>query len=104
MPAKDRCAATYGRCEGAAARCVRVAGHDGNHAAVTAAGNIRGRVSWLAAPSPLDCATVGTNHSRDRVDVWHGAPDPLRVCGYHASRDDSMRQIYAAKSDRTPVR
>lgn len=26
----------------------------------------------------------GTNHSADRVDVYHGQPKPITVCGFHA--------------------
>lgn len=37
------------------------------------------------------------NHSADLIEVWHGAPTPLSVCGYHASRADVMRHVYAAK-------
>lgn len=25
------------------------------------------------------------NHSRDKVTVYHGAPEPTVLCGYHAS-------------------
>lgn len=35
-----------------------------------------------------DCAFTAagmTNHSDDRVLVWHGSPLPLVLCGYHAS-------------------
>ncbi|MFY1620062.1 hypothetical protein [Micromonospora sp. WMMD736] len=32
------------------------------------------------------CAfTSVSHHSRDRVRVYHGKPDPVVLCGYHAS-------------------
>ena len=37
----------------------------------------------------------GDYHSDDMLDVYHGAVEPVRVCGYHASRPDIMRKVYA---------
>lgn len=31
------------------------------------------------------CEFPGTNHSKDLVEVWHGATEPIVLCGYHAS-------------------
>ena len=37
----------------------------------------------------MPCQHPGTNHSTDLVRVHHGSPEPLTLCGYHASRLDS---------------
>ncbi|MBG6106581.1 hypothetical protein [Frigoribacterium sp. CG_9.8] len=34
----------------------------------------------------MKCKHPGTNHSTDITTVWHGAPAPLTLCGYHASK------------------
>ena len=36
----------------------------------------------------VHCQHPGENHSTNRVRVHHGAPEPLTLCGYHASRLD----------------
>lgn len=30
------------------------------------------------------CVHPGEVHSDDLVEVWHGAPEPVYGCGYHA--------------------
>jgi hypothetical protein len=57
----------------------------------------QGRGHWQVWLSRLDCADVEDNHSADRIVVWHGRPEPLLVCGFHESRDDVMRALYARK-------
>ena len=32
-----------------------------------------------------NCEFPSENHSRDRVAVYYGAPEPKILCGYHAS-------------------
>lgn len=32
------------------------------------------------------CVAGGANHSTDAVVVYTGRPEPVTVCGYHASR------------------
>lgn len=39
----------------------------------------------------------GDHHSDDIVAVYHGAVEPVHVCGYHASRPDIMAKVYARK-------
>ena len=29
------------------------------------------------------CQAAGTNHSGDIIEVWHGSPEPLYLCGFH---------------------
>jgi hypothetical protein len=33
-----------------------------------------------------NCEHPGDNHSRDRVAVYYGKPEPMILCGYHASQ------------------
>lgn len=44
------------------------------------------------------CDHPGTNHSNDRVTVWHGRTTPLALCGYHASRlnADMFKELHNA--------
>jgi len=32
------------------------------------------------------CEYPGTNHSADRVEVWHGEATAMILCGFHASQ------------------
>lgn len=35
-----------------------------------------------------NCEVPTENHSRDRVALYYGKPEPMILCGYHASQVD----------------
>lgn len=43
----------------------------------------------------MTCQHPGTNHSKDRVTVYHGNPQPATLCGYHAKYHlrDALRLV-----------
>lgn len=46
------------------------------------------------------CEFPGENHSRDRVEIWHGAAEPIVLCGYHASMGLSAEMYQAVEAKR----
>lgn len=46
------------------------------------------------------CEFPSDNHSRDTVEVWHGAAEPIILCGYHASQGLSAEMYQAIEGKR----
>jgi len=44
-------------------------------------------------PAACILASLPT-HSADIVEMWHGSPEPVYVCGYHASRTDTLAAAF----------
>jgi hypothetical protein len=47
------------------------------------------------------CIMAGTGAcSGDLLEVWHGLPVPLHLCGYHESRQDTRREGFRQNHER----